>query len=92
MESRLSQISKLRDGGEKNGQQIRNPEKYYRQYVGIVAGKQKLVYINAFCEDPPPKYWKQKLVQVSDGGPCYWNVFYDTAAGEFLYLEINGVG
>jgi hypothetical protein len=91
MESRLPQVSKLREDDEKNGRQIRTPEKYYRQYLGILAGKHKFIYINAFCTDPPPPRWKQRLEEVSDGGACYWNVFYDTVSGEFSNLQINGV-
>jgi hypothetical protein len=92
IESRLSQISKLRSSDEEDGRQMRNPEKYYRQYVGIMAGKHKFIYINAFCDDPPPSYWKKQLVVVYDGGTCYWNVIYDTVSGEFSYLQINGPG
>lgn len=92
LESHLSQVENLRSRGEKDGSQIRNPERYYRQYVGIMAGKHRFIYVNAFCENPPPKYWKQHLVDVLDGGDCFWGTVYDTVSAEFSDLQVNGVG
>lgn len=52
LESRLDRISLLRSTGLIRGRQIENPSRYYRQYVGIVIGDRKLIYLNAFCEKP----------------------------------------
>jgi hypothetical protein len=90
MESRLSRITQLGRQGGNRDKRMEHPERFYRQYVGIMVGKHKFIYINAFCDDPPPSRWKQRLVEVSDGGACFWNVNYDTVSGEFSFLQING--
>jgi hypothetical protein len=90
MESRLSRVSRLRSQGGLDGVQIQRPSHYYRQYVGIRVGERKLIFINAFCDETPPSYWQDRLVDVCDGG-CSWGVVYDTVTGEFSDLEINGI-
>ncbi len=90
MESRLSRITQLASQSGIKDKRMDHPEGFYRQYVGIMVGKHKFIYINAFCAESSLSYWKQKLVVVSDGGSCFWNVIYDFASGEFSYLQING--
>jgi hypothetical protein len=91
MESRLSRISRLRTESGIAGVQIKHPDRYYRQYLGIVIDNRKFIFINALCEDKPPESWSQVLTDVCDGG-CYWGVVYDVETGEFSHLEMNGVG
>jgi hypothetical protein len=91
MESHLSLISQLRSQSGIEGARIEHPERYYRQYVGIVIGKRRLIYINAFCVEKPPSYWLERLVDVCDGG-CSWGVIYDIEGGEFSDLAMNGIG
>ena len=91
MESRFSRISRLRTASGIIGVRIQHPERYYRQYLGIVIGKRKFIFINAICEDKPPENWHETVVAVCDGG-CYWGVVYDVATGKFSHLEMNGVG
>jgi hypothetical protein len=96
LESRLGSISSMASIGMVPGRQIKNPDRYYRQYVGIVVGKRKLIYINAFCEpwNPPRekvKDWHQQPFVVCDGGSCLWGALYDPASGEFSDLEVNGI-
>jgi len=90
MESQLSRISRLRSKGGIEGARIERPERYYRQYVGIVVAKRKLIYINAFCDEKPPSVWKESIVDVCDGG-CSWGVVYDIEKGTFSDLEVNGI-
>lgn len=91
MESRLSRISRLRTESGIVGVRIENPGRYHRQYLGIVIENRKFIFINAFCDDKPPEYWRETIVDVCDGG-CSWGVVYDVATGEFSHLEMNGVG
>ena len=91
MESRLSRISKLRTESGILGVQIEHPDRYYRQYLGIIVDGRKFIFINAFCDDKPSESWHEFLVDVCDGG-CSWGVVYDVTAGEFSHLEMNGVG
>jgi hypothetical protein len=76
------------------GSQIPHPEKYFRQYAGIVLGGHKIIYVNALCETAGNKYetyWRERFVQVFDGGDCYWSVRYDPETGRFSELMVNGV-
>ena len=90
MESHLSRISRLRSKSGIEGAHIENPERYYRQYIGIVVENRKLIFINAFCDDKPPESWREMLVDVCDGG-CSWGVVYDIVTAEFSHFEMNGV-
>jgi hypothetical protein len=65
--------------------------KYYRQYVGIVSNGKRLIYINAFLLNKPPKDWKTEPVIVCDGGEGFWGAVFDPQSGEFSALSINGV-
>jgi hypothetical protein len=72
--------------------QMRRPKSYYRQYVGIIVGGRKLIYINAFCnvDKKPPADWRDKPVMNCDGG-CDWGAVYDTLSRNFSDLQINGI-
>lgn len=90
MESRLSRISRLRTRSGIVGTRIGHPNRYYRQYLGIIIKNRKFIYINGLCEDKPPESWREMLNDVCDGG-CNWGVVYDVATGKFSHLEMNGV-
>jgi hypothetical protein len=90
MESRLSRVSRLGSKSGIIGEQIEHPEKYYRQYVGIVVKDRRLIYINAFCDEQPPSGWRERVVDVCDGG-CSWGAVYDVTTGDFADLEMNGI-
>jgi hypothetical protein len=86
LESRLTRISQLRDSA---GARVQDPDRYYRQYMGIVVGKRKLIFINAFC-DIYNLMWRERFVNMCDGGSCFWGAVYDVATGEFSDLCMNG--
>jgi hypothetical protein len=67
-----------------------DPRQYYRQYVGVVVGGRKLIYVNGICVKPSSD-WTRKLEDFCDGGACFWGVLYDPASGEFSQFEMNGV-
>lgn len=91
LEANLSQISKLNITGGESTRHIEYPEAYFRQYIGLTDSKQrKRIYVNAFCDDPPPSTWKTQLYVVMDGWTCYWQAFYDPATKKFSNLLING--
>jgi hypothetical protein len=65
---------------------------YKKQYSGYTKGDKKWIYVNAFCE----RFWKREdrwrdsdLI-IFDGGPCYFQVHYDTSSSQFDRLSING--
>ncbi len=89
LEASLSQISTMRIEGWPATLHIEHPEKYFRQYVPIIQTAQKRIYVNAFCDEGPLAYWRDKLVVVIDGGTCFYQVLYDPAAKKFSNLRIN---
>jgi hypothetical protein len=70
---------------------LKDPLRYYRQYVGVIRDGRRLIYINAF-RDPAPPDWRTAPVVVCDGGDGYWGVLYDPALRTFSQLAFNGIG
>jgi len=54
---------------------IEHPERYFRQYLGIIRDGKKLIYVNAPCQIADARYWREHLVSVFDGGSCYWQAY-----------------
>jgi hypothetical protein len=88
LESRLTSVSRLRSKGELKDVQILHPGGYYRQYIPVVVGSRKLIYLNAFS-DKPPGSWRTRIVDVCDSGATEWGVLYDPTSGEFSDLRTN---
>jgi hypothetical protein len=68
--------------------------KYKRQYIPYtgVHGEKK-VFINCFCKGLDNfDYWKEKLVEVDDGGVCFFNVTINLSTQTCGPLLINGPG
>jgi hypothetical protein len=67
---------------------------YVRQYVGVVAGGRRLLYLNLFHEsalaDVPE--WQSRAVVVCDGGDRFWGISYDLESGTFGEPAFNGEG
>jgi hypothetical protein len=74
------------------GARVGHLERYFLQYVGIVSGGRRLIYINAFKDDKPHPSWRTTLVSVCDGGAGYWGAVFDPAMGRFSDLAFNGLG
>jgi hypothetical protein len=71
--------------------------KYRRQYVGMILNGRKVIWINCIPRKPddgvdPFEKWNSELVDVSDGGPNFWGVVYDTERHSFDKLIVNGSG
>jgi hypothetical protein len=48
---------------------------YKRQYVSYInKKKQKEVWVNCFCSNRDNDEWKSKIIEVRDGGKCYFNL------------------
>jgi len=74
------------------GGRIRNPESYFRQYLGLVVGGKRVVYVNAFKSAATHPRWQSAPVGVCDGGSDYWGVLYEPESRRFYDLAINGSG
>ncbi len=88
LEARLSEITNVTSGrGARTT--ISDPRRSYRQYVGIVVGGRRLIYVNAFPSEF--KDWKTHFLgSICDGGSALWGVLFDPATGTFSDLETNG--
>jgi hypothetical protein len=75
-----------------SGLPVSNVGSYYRQYVGVIVDRRRLVYINAMCSKPDSSSssWRSHLQNACDGGRCFWGAIYDPATGQFSGLAFNG--
>lgn len=64
---------------------------YTRQYVGLVDGKERWIWVNFFCNAMSAD-WTRHLVAVDDGGDCFGTVEYQPATGRFRNFQLNGDG
>ena len=89
LEAGLSFISEMKIKGWPSKVHIDHPERYFRQYIGVSHREQRRIYINAFCEDPPPPDWRTHLYTVVDGATCFSQALYDPVTKTFSNLTIN---
>jgi hypothetical protein len=70
------------------------PQGWARQYVGIVRGGRRYLYGNFFPADMLAEAagsgWKRAPLRVCDGGPAFFGVEFDVAAGHFTHVAFNG--
>ena len=64
---------------------------YKRQYVAIINKKgEKEVWVNCFCMDL--KNWRTEIVQVMDGGNCFFHLKINLSKKTYYELSVNGMG
>ncbi|NOK63226.1 MAG: hypothetical protein GFH27_549325n66 [Chloroflexi bacterium AL-W] len=61
---------------------------YKRPYVGITQDGQPSIYTNFFCTEFDN--WEDTLVDVDDGGKCFFQVQYSVENDQFFDLQVNG--
>jgi c-di-AMP phosphodiesterase-like protein len=67
-------------------------EDYGRQYMSVVSDKgEKMVYVNCFCDPKEFEYRDKELVQVHDGGNCFFNFRVDLKNKTIFDFMENGV-
>ena len=89
LEASLSQVSSLKAVNWPTSSNIRidHPEQYLRQYVAVIRGGRKEIYINALCDQILVPDWRQRLVVVSDGATCFWQALYDPTTKRYSDLR-----
>jgi hypothetical protein len=94
LEANLPQLTSLNENGAVPSRHIDDPTQYFRQYVAVVKGGQRTIFINALCSIAADDSgnWRKHLEIGADGGTCFWKAFYDPATQTFSNLVINGVG
>jgi len=64
---------------------------YKRQYVAYLnTKKQKEVWVNCFCSNPDNDEWKSEIVEVRDGGNCYFNLKVNIKQKSYYEFIVNG--
>ena len=92
LESRLGALAKLRsEGCCLRGHKLSSLSGYYLQYVGLVVGGRRVVYVNGFRASETPANWRGQPEVACDGGTDYWGAIFDPATSRFSLLSINGV-
>jgi hypothetical protein len=64
--------------------------KHAFQYMGVIIGGKRYIYINAFGPDSKGK-WKTEPVVVCDGGSSFWGILFDIEKKKFSQFSSNGV-
>lgn len=64
---------------------------YTFQYQGQTQAGQRIIFINAFCV-PAPADAPRRLLQVFDGGSCYFRTGYVPSEKRYLPVVFNGEG
>lgn len=64
---------------------------YKRQYVAYInSKKQKEVWVNCFCQNSDNDEWKSKIIEVSDGGNCFFNLKIIINQKIYTEFSVNG--
>ena len=79
-----------------NGAPVRgvDPRAYYRQYVGVMRGTRRILYINAFIPETAERvredmHWRTEPRTVCDGGSAFFGAQYDPGKHQFVALDFN---
>ena len=72
---------------------------HYRQYLGVVIAKRRLIYVNVFprrlierreLAAIAPNDWRTRFVDMCDGGDGFWGALYDPETLQFFAPRFNG--
>lgn len=69
-------------------------KEYKIQYIGYSQGKNRLIFVNGFCDSFWTRGgdWNGELVVVLDGGSCFFQGKYSLDEDMFMDIEVNGDG
>ena len=71
--------------------ELQNWQTYIFQYQGHEEKGKKYIFINALChQDIKNRDLSKEIIQVFDGGTCYFSLKYDPKRKTFFDLLING--
>lgn len=87
--------------GMKDSQEhyIMDFDEYYRQYVPYInEDGEKVVSVHCFCNvdglsgETKGLNWRKDLIQINDGGNCFFHLDVNISHRTFAHLMVNGVG
>ncbi len=61
---------------------------YVRQYRGVLVDGERVIYAAFFCRALDG--WQTEVIDILDGGDCYFQVGYNLDTNEFIYFSVNG--
>jgi hypothetical protein len=65
---------------------------YKRQYIISLNDKrEKIVRVNCFCSHGDSEFWKTNVVEVMDGGKCYFSLVVNLDTNQLIYFQTNGI-
>ena len=68
-------------------------DEYKRQYMGVVEEGRRLVELRALCQlylDENDVDLMVEVLQVMDGGDCFFEVLFDADREQFLWARVHG--
>jgi hypothetical protein len=95
LKSQIKRINSSRPNQYKECPVIdRNLRKYWRQYVGYINSEgDSIIHLNFIWKSKDFKDRIEKdYLSFLDGCSRYWTIDYNLQTGDFLNLEVNGVG
>ncbi len=73
-------------------------KEYYRQFIPYINERgEKVVHVNCFCDvsnmngEVSGLNWRTDLIQVNDGGNCFFTLVVNLTLKTFAHLMVNGV-
>ncbi|WP_295669189.1 hypothetical protein, partial [uncultured Mucilaginibacter sp.] len=73
-------------------QKIDKPKSYFKQLIVVINSKgEKEVWVNCFCSASDKSYWKKDIVQVEDGGGCYFQLRVNLTKNFVHDFRVNGI-
>ncbi len=64
--------------------------KYKRQWAGFLAHGKRKIFGNFFCSEQPD--WRHHVIEVDDGGDCFFQIEFDVDSKTYSDFSVNGVG
>ncbi len=72
---------------------INNPQNYYQQLIAVINSKgEKVVWVNCLCTVENDPDWKTRIIEVLDGGACYFQIKVNLTNKIAYDLTVNGLG
>jgi hypothetical protein len=70
---------------------IEQPAKYFKQFIpSINPNGEKEVFVYCYCSVLGDS-WKKRIIGVSDGGSCYFQLKINLSKGKVVFFQTNGL-
>ena len=80
----------IRNIANSQGRKLKDWQDYIFQHQGREENSWKIIFINALCKTTYEPNLNEEIVQIFDGGNCYFNVKFDPIKKVFFNLIVNG--